>query len=53
MIATFGAVIATGLMRPGVTTRPVAAEQYSDGQRPADDLPEAVREAESVEIASR
>jgi MFS family permease len=53
MIATFGAVIATGLMRPAVTTRPVAAEQYSDGQRPADDLPEAVREAESVEIASR
>jgi MFS family permease len=51
-VATFGSVIATGLMRRGVA-RPVAAEQYSDGQRLADDLPEAVREAESVEIASR
>ena len=52
MVATFGAVIATGLIRRGVAW-PGAAEHYSDGERPADGLPESVREAESVEIASR
>ena len=52
MVATFGAVIATrsdaAAASPGRT-----AEQYPGGQGPTDDLPEAVREAESVGVASR
>ena len=51
MVATFGAVIATGLMRPGAS-QPAEAEAGPAAEGSTDDL-EVVREAEPVEIVSR
>ena len=52
MVATFGAVIATGLMGRD-DAQPAQAEARSDAEGSADDLAEDLREPAPVEIASR